>query len=369
MDNLKKYVGRFLILGIGILAMAAGTQSAQAARAEPGGWMPTGAGAKITLDCNPDADHTNYILNGRAGLRDQGGNDISNAQVASCSRFTVNGKMVEFTSAPREQRVAAGSEFKCNAGEALTALTYERNNDTVTATYTCRALSAATGKSTRASVRSAAHPTSGLDSVDFRDGAQTCTSSEVAVGGNFGSVSSNAELFCATLSSNGHAAEAEAVFHYFHQESQAALGECSVYLSDSAIVARAHRGDENGATAYVCARYFQNGKPLKYVGRAVEQSVENESNTQNFRCSIEANEVMVGRSHSGDENEETTYWCQSFSEPTFNTPIRVQNETRKPESPIKESGALLDCSPAVYVGRYHSGDEQGNSLAFCAELY
>lgn len=370
MDCLKKHLGRFLIICISVLTTVAGMQTAQAARAEPGGWMPTGAGAKITLDCNPDDAHTNYILNGRAGLRDQGSNDISNAQVASCSRFTVNGKLVEFTSAPKEHRVAAARSFTCAAGEALTALTYEieEQYNVVTTTYTCRTLNVSTGTPTTAN-RITTAPLSKRQSGHMEDGAQTCKSNEVAVGGNFSTTTSAAEFFCATIGSNGETPEAAAALQYFHEESNGTLGECSSYLLDSAIVARAHRGDENGATAYVCARYFQNGKALKLVGRAVEQSVEKESNTQDFKCSIAANEVMVGRSHSGDENEKTTYWCQSFREPTFNTPIRVQNETRKPQSPISESGAMLDCSPGVFMGRYHSGDEQGNSLAFCAELY
>jgi len=71
------------------------------------------------------------------------------------------------------------------------------------------------------------------------------------------------------------------------------------------MVSRAHEGDENGDTTYTCATLYQGDKPVSVWPGTWNSAIE-ESDSE-FACPLE--EVMVGRAHKGDENNQTKYLC------------------------------------------------------------
>ncbi|MEV8634712.1 hypothetical protein AB0395_23950 [Streptosporangium sp. NPDC051023] len=73
--------------------------------------------------------------------------------------------------------------------------------------------------------------------------------------------------------------------------------------ADQALVGRSHTGDENGTTSYRAATLSWQGRPVRLTGADwSSQYIESKHTYQ-----ADYNRVLIGRSHSGDENGKTRY--------------------------------------------------------------
>jgi len=364
---------RVFLFIVATLSIFAAMESAQAARAVPGGWTPytvdLALGTSSRLQCNKDADHQQYIVSGYAGLPTD--KDIR-PHLLSCSLFWTSKdstlEPVTLEGSATVHNTNPGQTFTCPENQVLVGIDFlfKKDDDKVAASYSCQVISA---KLEHTKVMSGGQK--GETSVDTSQPSGEmgnsylyCGVGSVAVGGRFDTWKNTAQLVCASLAAEGQTIETGAILRHFGNESYAGLGECAASLSDSAIVARSHVDDENGPTTYLCARYYQNESRMVLTGSASHHSIEDESEAGTFNCPSAA--VMVGRSHEDDENGSTDYWCQSLGNKWGET-AKLQNIK---ESPSKvEHRAMFDCSPGVMTGRYHLLDENGSSSVYCGELY
>lgn len=85
--------------------------------------------------------------------------------------------------------------------------------------------------------------------------------------------------------------------------------ECPTY---QVLIGREHSGDENGNTRYECAPYatadgaFYGTTPQTW-SQWLQESGKNSGGISSFSCP--SNQVMIGRAHRGDENGDTQYLC------------------------------------------------------------
>jgi hypothetical protein len=91
-------------------------------------------------------------------------------------------------------------------------------------------------------------------------------------------------------------------------------GRWFVCGGNKVIVSREHDGDENGNTRYRCASASvpNSGAVLSVVYEGGDYFFEKES-SHSFNCP--ANRAMVARYHKGDENGNTYYRCGYFQSP------------------------------------------------------
>ncbi|WP_313740070.1 hypothetical protein [Pseudomonas sp.] len=160
--------------------------------------------------------------------------------------------------------------------------------------------------------------------------------------------------------------------------------------TNSVVAGRKHSGDENGETAYQCASiskltssdgtwsaaFPECGINLDAdydndQGRfktCAEKKYDNE-NAGYLYFTCPANQVMLGRSHKGDENGDTQYRCGALyqGEPEDGKRVSVWPGTWS--EAIKEADSEHSC-PAnqVMVGRAHKGDENNDTRYLCAKL-
>lgn len=127
------------------------------------------------------------------------------------------------------------------------------------------------------------------------------------------------------------------------------------------MVGRKHDGDENGNTFYKCG--IANPAAPFQLSERVESSVIQESNSY-YMCP--QNKVMTGRSHTGDENGDTTYRCAAIKDAQGNRINLVRSEwTTK----VRESDSTMQCAEnQIMVGRRHVGDENGFTYIRCAQM-
>lgn len=130
------------------------------------------------------------------------------------------------------------------------------------------------------------------------------------------------------------------------------------------IVGRQHRGDENGQTRYATALIKIDGKSI-ILEEGITSSSIKESSGIWFKT--DANRVMTGRHHRGDENGQTYYTAakvvvaNSSTEPAPEGTIIIPN-ARAVSAIMKESGSSFMCpSGTIMTGRMHSSDENGNT--------
>ena len=159
------------------------------------------------------------------------------------------------------------------------------------------------------------------------------------------------------------------------QESGKNSGGTSSFVcpSQQVMVARRHQGDENGNTWYRCAKFAWSQSPVltspPFQSSWIQESGKNSGGTSSFVCPNQW-ALMIGRSHKGDENGDTMYWCS--------TPVFV-SYTRH-EGPwsdwIQESGknsggqsSYVCPSGQGMIGREHQGDENGNTRYQCAWIF
>lgn len=138
------------------------------------------------------------------------------------------------------------------------------------------------------------------------------------------------------------------------------------------IVGRKHSGDENGQTQYATAIVKLNGKVTTLdEGRSSVPIKE----SSGIWFKTDANRVITGRHHNGDENGQTFYnsaviiLLQGLStEPAPFGTIIVPNVRTESEI-IKESKSYFLCPPGtIMTGRYHWKDENGSTKYEYASL-
>lgn len=134
-------------------------------------------------------------------------------------------------------------------------------------------------------------------------------------------------------------------------------------------VARVHSGDENGPTSYVQtdltvlnAADFGN-LDVAVTSPSYYTQVKESSGTW---VNAPANKILTGRSHYGDENENTSYYVSTVSVRGLSAAV-VDIVT---SGPYKESsGVYFECPDSrVMTGRFHYGDENGDTYYRCGRL-
>ncbi|MFJ4375659.1 hypothetical protein ACIP1T_24005 [Pseudomonas japonica] len=132
--------------------------------------------------------------------------------------------------------------------------------------------------------------------------------------------------------------------------------------SHQVLSARAHYGDENKDTDYRCVTPMQDGKALQ-VGTPRKSTGQTENDSR-IICPI--NTVMTGREHKGDENKATHHWCAPVSD-YQGQPMNVMPGAWS--SAFRESAHNFECpGEQVLIGRSHDGDENKETRYRCATL-
>lgn len=159
---------------------------------------------------------------------------------------------------------------------------------------------------------------------------------------------------------------------------------------NTVVTARKHSRDENGDTAYQCASIpglttsnstwsaafpecginldanYDNDK-----GRfktCAEKNYDN-ANTAYLYFTCPTNQVMLGRSHEGDENGDTRYRCGALYQGKPEDKKRVSVWPGTWSQAMKEADSEHRCPAGeVMVGRAHKGDENNDTRYLCAKL-
>ncbi|MFJ4714327.1 hypothetical protein [Streptomyces sp. NPDC088785] len=131
------------------------------------------------------------------------------------------------------------------------------------------------------------------------------------------------------------------------------------------LVGRKHDGDETGKTYYRTARVHQGDGVYLTTANVRRSAPVKES--AGVRFVAPAGTVLVGRTHSGDENGSTTYYYADVIDQSGNK-VDVVHGTWS--SSVKEYNSSYE-APAnqVLVGRWHDNDETGPTQYLTATLY
>lgn len=134
------------------------------------------------------------------------------------------------------------------------------------------------------------------------------------------------------------------------------------------IVGRWHEGDENGKTRYATAVVMVNGMIAETFDEKMSNPIKESSG---IWFVTDAESVIVGRMHEGDENGQTSYMSARLRTGTFSDEIGdpaplgsvIVIDKRYTSSTFKESDSHFVCpSNTVLTGMYRSGDENGNTI-------
>ena len=137
------------------------------------------------------------------------------------------------------------------------------------------------------------------------------------------------------------------------------------------LVGRYHKGDENGQTRYATAIVKVNGEIAQTIELLKSTSFKESFGTWFV---TDAQRVLVGRVHKGDENGQTYYVSAKLViDSTLKEPApegtRIVPYIRTNSQVYKESSSDFVCPPnTVMTGRTHSGDENGNTIFQFASL-
>ncbi|MFF2780566.1 hypothetical protein ACFVU3_37395 [Streptomyces sp. NPDC058052] len=124
--------------------------------------------------------------------------------------------------------------------------------------------------------------------------------------------------------------------------------------TDQVLLGRSHSGDENGSTTYYCGIILIDGQVARVSAPAWSAS-QRESNSY---FSAPANQVLVGRQHTGDENGTTRYATASLS--AGGQAVELKDFRWTPGQ--RESNSYSKAGEReLMVGRQHSGDENGQT--------
>ncbi|MER7207957.1 hypothetical protein ABT340_12895 [Streptosporangium sp. NPDC000239] len=124
--------------------------------------------------------------------------------------------------------------------------------------------------------------------------------------------------------------------------------------TNQVLTGRSHTGDENAWTTYYCSWILINGEQVRVsLGDWTPGQKESRSS-----YSAPADQALVGRSHTGDENGTTRYRTATLS--WQGRPVRLTGAVWSGD--LKESRHTFQADyNRVLVGRSHSGDENGKT--------
>lgn len=137
------------------------------------------------------------------------------------------------------------------------------------------------------------------------------------------------------------------------------------------IVGRWHKGDENGKTKYATAIVRANGVIAQTTSDLTSSNIKESSG---IWFVTDADRVIVGRGHKGDENGYTWYIsAKLLIDSSLKDPApkgtRIVPYIRKNSATFKESNSDFICpSDTLITGRYHTGDENGSTIYEYASL-
>ncbi|MFF0146241.1 hypothetical protein ATK36_1309 [Amycolatopsis sulphurea] len=124
--------------------------------------------------------------------------------------------------------------------------------------------------------------------------------------------------------------------------------------TNQVLLGRSHSGDENGNTTYYCGLILIDGQQVR-VGAPTWSASQRESNSF---FAAPGDQVLVGRQHSGDENGSTRYATATMS--AWGRTVELTSYRWSPDQ--KESSSYSKAGDyEVMVGRQHSGDENGQT--------
>lgn len=130
------------------------------------------------------------------------------------------------------------------------------------------------------------------------------------------------------------------------------------------IVGRKHSGDENGDTNYRCGKVIQF-KVLDPPGE--HQVLSNEPDDGNYVVCPE-NKVLTGRKHQGDENATEYFTCSSLKDIWGNI-MQVVPQPNWSQNFDEDSHDFTCDENTVMIGKYHKGDENGDTSYLCGTLW
>ena len=130
------------------------------------------------------------------------------------------------------------------------------------------------------------------------------------------------------------------------------------------IVGRKHSGDENGDTNYRCGKVDQFGVLGPLVDS--EQHSNNPEDGVYFICP--ENKMLTGRIHEGDENDPEHFTCSSLKDSWGNI-MQVVPQPNWSENFDEDSHDFTCDENTVMIGKYHKGDENGDTSYLCGTLW
>lgn len=146
-------------------------------------------------------------------------------------------------------------------------------------------------------------------------------------------------------------------------------GHTFVCSTNYAWVGRIHSGDENGLTSYVQTDLaVLNATDFGQLDVTVSAPsyYTQVKESSGIWVNAPANKILTGRSHSGDENGNTSYYVSSVSVRGLSASVG----DLVTYGPFKESaGVYFECPDSrVMTGRYHYGDENASTYYKCGRL-
>lgn len=129
------------------------------------------------------------------------------------------------------------------------------------------------------------------------------------------------------------------------------------------LIGRGHDGDENDHTSYLCA----NVRQFEVLPEPGDEETRENPLPDGIRFTCSVNKVLVGRKHEGDENEPEHLRCGSVKDIWGN----LMNVIPGPwNGPYKENDHQYVCpANSVLIGKYHRGDENGDTEYQCGTLW
>ncbi|GAA2916178.1 hypothetical protein GCM10010517_81920 [Streptosporangium fragile] len=122
--------------------------------------------------------------------------------------------------------------------------------------------------------------------------------------------------------------------------------------ANEVMIGRSHYGDENGYTTYRCGRIYINGEQVVVTPTGGDARVKESNSFYN----TPGDAAIIGRTHFGDENDYTTYYAGELSWQGKTVRLTSRTWTSAYKESNHSSGAGVG---QVMTGRSHRGDENG----------
>ncbi|WP_344982428.1 hypothetical protein, partial [Streptosporangium fragile] len=122
--------------------------------------------------------------------------------------------------------------------------------------------------------------------------------------------------------------------------------------ANEVMIGRSHYGDENGYTTYYCGRIYINDEQVVVTPTGGDATMREPDSFY----STPGDAVIIGRAHRGDENGYTTYYAGALSWQGKTVRLTSRQWTGSVRETRHTSGSVIG---RVMTGRSHAGDENG----------